>query len=99
VQACIPASLRASVDERLAAAAQARVAARLREGDATLWGAPGTPEVADRLGWLTIAERELAELGALRALTAKIKRADRPGQDRPGGAHVNQQSRPDAGSR
>ena len=30
--------------------------------DATLWGPPGTPEIADRLGWLTIAERMLGEL-------------------------------------
>src|SRR5205807_1104066 len=31
-------------------------------GDATLWGPPGTPEVANRLGWLTIAQRMLDEL-------------------------------------
>ena len=38
-------------------------------------------------------------VGALRALTAKIKTARRPGQDRLEGEHVNQQSRPGAGSR
>jgi len=37
-------------------------------------------------------------VGALRALTARI-RAVRPGQERPEGAHSNQESRPDAGSR
>ena len=39
----------------------ARVAERVREADATLWGPPGTAEIADRLGWLTIAERMLGE--------------------------------------
>ncbi len=72
VEARIPGALRASVDDRLAAATQARVGERLREGDATLWGAPDTPEVAKRLGWLTIAERMLGELGALELFAAEV---------------------------
>jgi len=72
VQARIPATLRAAVDDRLTAAAQARVAERLREGDATLWAPAGTPEVANRLGWLTIAERTLADLGALELFAAEL---------------------------
>ncbi len=71
VAARIPASLRASVDDRLAAAAGARVAERLREGDATLWAPAGTPEIANRLGWLTIAERMLAEVGAIELFAAE----------------------------
>ncbi len=43
-------------------AREQRVADRLREPDATLWAPPGTPEVANRLGWLTIAEKMLDEL-------------------------------------
>jgi glucose-6-phosphate isomerase len=46
----------------LGAAREQRVADRLEEGDATLWAPAGTPEVANRLGWLTIAERMLDEL-------------------------------------
>jgi glucose-6-phosphate isomerase len=72
VEARIPDALRAVVEDRLAAAAQARVSERLREGDATLWGAPQVTEVADRLGWLTIAERELGELGALELFAAEV---------------------------
>ncbi len=72
VEARIPDALRAAVDERLAAAAQARVSERLREGDATLWGAPRVPEVANRLGWLTIAERMLGELGAIELFAADV---------------------------
>jgi glucose-6-phosphate isomerase len=73
VQAWIPAPLRAAVDERLAAAARERVAERLRAGDATLWATAGTPEVANRLGWLTIAERELTGLGALELFAAEAR--------------------------
>jgi glucose-6-phosphate isomerase len=72
VEASVPASLRGSVDERLAAASKERVGERLRQADATLWAPPGTPEVANRLGWLTIAERSLAELGALELFTAAV---------------------------
>jgi glucose-6-phosphate isomerase len=51
-----------SIEEMLAAARQERVADRVAEGDATLWAPAGTPEVANRLAWLTIAERMLDEL-------------------------------------
>jgi glucose-6-phosphate isomerase len=75
VEVRIPASLRAPIEDRLSAAAEAQVAERLRMGDATLWGAPGTPEVANRLGWLTIAERELDQLGALELFAAEARDA------------------------
>jgi transaldolase / glucose-6-phosphate isomerase len=73
VEARIPASLRGHVDDSLALAAETRVAERLRLGDATLWGAPGTPEIADRLGWLTIAERMLGEMDAIEAFAAQVR--------------------------
>jgi transaldolase / glucose-6-phosphate isomerase len=73
VQARIPASLRAAVDERCEAAAHERVGERLRAGDATLWAPAGTPEVANRLGWLTIAERELAQVGVLELFAAETR--------------------------
>jgi glucose-6-phosphate isomerase len=72
VESEIPASLRGPVQEKLAQAAQAGVADSLRGArsrtlsgrlpHASLWGPPGTPEVADRLGWLTIAERMLGQV-------------------------------------
>jgi transaldolase / glucose-6-phosphate isomerase len=70
VEADIPETLRGQVQSRVALARQARVSERLRSGDATLWGAPGTPEVANRLGWLTIAERMLAQLGTIELFAA-----------------------------
>ena len=73
VEARIPEGFRAAVDDRLALAAEARVAERLREGDATLWAPPGTPEVANRLGWLTIAQRTLAELDPIEAFAEEVR--------------------------
>jgi transaldolase / glucose-6-phosphate isomerase len=77
VEARIPDALRPQVKDMLARAQQERVAERLRDGDATLWapttgsaGGARTPEVANRLGWLTIAERMLAGLGALELFVA-----------------------------
>jgi len=73
VEAHIPAALRPAVAEALASAARARVAERLRDGDATLWGPPGTPEISDRLGWLTIAERMLVEAEDLETFAAAVR--------------------------
>jgi glucose-6-phosphate isomerase len=58
----------------VALAGRDEVARRLREGDATLWGPPGTPEIADRLGWLTIAERMIETLDELAAFAEQISR-------------------------
>jgi transaldolase / glucose-6-phosphate isomerase len=73
IEARIPDSLREVVQERLGLAAQDRVAERLRAQDATLWGPPGTPEIDNRLGWLTIAERMLAELGPVEAFAEEVR--------------------------
>ena len=45
VEARIPGALRAKVEQKLALAGRDGVAHRLREGDPTLWGPPGAPEV------------------------------------------------------
>jgi glucose-6-phosphate isomerase len=78
VEAHIPDALRAVVAEKLAAAVEARVAERVRSSagqpaDATLWGPAGTPEIANRLGWLTIAERMLAQAAQLESFSAKVR--------------------------
>jgi transaldolase/glucose-6-phosphate isomerase len=74
VTARIPASLSAQVDDGLALAGEAQVGERLRLRDATLWGAAGTPEIANRLGWLTIAERMLGELDAVESFVQEVRR-------------------------
>ena len=57
VRALLPKDLRAVVSAELERAAADRVQQRVREGDATLWAPAGTPEIANRLGWLTISQR------------------------------------------
>jgi len=86
VEAEIPKLLLPSVLGKLAQAAQAGVLERLQEpqasggdrgarepaADATLWGAPGTPEISNRLGWLTIAPRMRPEARHLQELAAQV---------------------------
>jgi transaldolase / glucose-6-phosphate isomerase len=71
VQARIPSALEDAATRRLDDARQERVGERIREGDATLWAPAGTPEVANRLGWLTIAQRSLAGLDAVTAFAGE----------------------------
>jgi glucose-6-phosphate isomerase len=73
VEARIPASLAETVAAQLEQAAHARVATRLRNGDATLWGPQGAPEIGDRLGWLTIAERMLEDIEEVTAFAAQVR--------------------------
>jgi transaldolase / glucose-6-phosphate isomerase len=71
VAARIPDALRSAVADKLSRASEEDVAGRIAREDATLWGPSGTPEIANRLGWLTIAERMLGELGALELFAAE----------------------------
>jgi transaldolase/glucose-6-phosphate isomerase len=73
VEARIPAELQGEVQHALARAGRERVLERVREGDASLWAAPGTPEVANRLGWLTIAERMLGDVAEIEAFAEEIR--------------------------
>ncbi|HEY1832808.1 MAG TPA: hypothetical protein VGG08_00105 [Solirubrobacteraceae bacterium] len=72
-RASIPAELRTGIGQKLAAATAVRLEQRLHEGDSTLWGPAGTPELANRLGWLTIHERMLAELDSIEAFAADVR--------------------------
>jgi transaldolase/glucose-6-phosphate isomerase len=65
-EADLPADLEQPVAARLRQAAEVDVVRRLWRKDGTLWAAPGTPELEDRLGWLTIAEKLLEDLPAIR---------------------------------
>ena len=71
VEARVPDALKPAVADKLALAKSEDVAGRITREDATLWGATGSPptppEIADRLGWLTIAERTLGDLDELTA--------------------------------
>jgi transaldolase/glucose-6-phosphate isomerase len=69
IESIITDTLEPAIAIRVARAVEDDVARRVWRKDETLWAAPGTPEIANRLGWLTITEpmREaLPELTALR---------------------------------
>jgi glucose-6-phosphate isomerase len=67
VTASIPGRYEATIAARLRRAATDRVAERAWAKDDTLWGPAGQPEVADRLGWLDVHDRLLAEVDDLTA--------------------------------
>jgi glucose-6-phosphate isomerase len=56
IQARLPILLTAPVGDRVRRAVADNVAQRVWRRDASLWGDPGTPEIEDRLGWLTVSE-------------------------------------------
>lgn len=45
---------------------------RLRSGDPTIWGPPGLPELADRLGWLRLPQTMAPAVGRLQALAKAL---------------------------
>jgi glucose-6-phosphate isomerase len=73
LQARIATPLAEKVQEMLGRAVDASVSERLAAADATLWAPEGTPEVANRLGWLTIAERMLGDLDVVEQFAASVR--------------------------
>ena len=61
------------VAERVKQAAEEDVARRIWRKDDTLWGPAGQPEVANRLGWLTVAEQMREELDDLQAFAEGVR--------------------------
>jgi transaldolase / glucose-6-phosphate isomerase len=65
-EADLPPDAEQPVADRLRKAREEDVVRRIWRKDGTLWAAPGTPELEDRLGWLTIADKLLEDLPAIR---------------------------------
>jgi transaldolase/glucose-6-phosphate isomerase len=61
------------VAKRVTQAAEEDVARRIWRKDDTLWGPAGQPEVANRLGWLTVAEQMREELDDLQAFAVGVR--------------------------
>ena len=61
VVATLPRDLESAVAERVKRSADEDVAQRIWRRDESLWGGPGVPEIANRLGWLTVSESMLEE--------------------------------------
>jgi glucose-6-phosphate isomerase len=73
VTASIPSLYQAAIDRRLERAGREEVARRVFAIDDTLWGEAGQPEVANRLGWLDIHDRLLAEVDDLEAFAGQAR--------------------------
>ncbi|MGN6868807.1 MAG: bifunctional transaldolase/phosoglucose isomerase [Solirubrobacteraceae bacterium] len=71
IQARLPILLTAPVGDRVRRAVADNVAQRVWRKDVTLWGEPGTPEVDDRLGWLTVSEPMLEHASDLHAFASE----------------------------
>jgi transaldolase/glucose-6-phosphate isomerase len=71
VSSVIPDDLEPAIAAMVEKAAAEQVARRIWRKDETLWGKPGQPEIADRLGWLTISEPMLEHVGELHAFVAE----------------------------
>lgn len=69
IESSIPDDLEPKIAERVQKALDDNVASRIWHHDETLWGGPG-PEIGDRLGWLTIAQRMLDQCGAIQDFVA-----------------------------
>jgi transaldolase/glucose-6-phosphate isomerase len=72
-EADLPAELERPVADRMRKAAEDDVVRRIWRKDGTLWAPPGTPELEDRLGWLTIHEKLLEDLPAIQAFVREVR--------------------------
>jgi glucose-6-phosphate isomerase len=69
----LPTEYEAPVTERVKKAADADVVRRVWAHDGTLWAPEGTPEVTNRLGWLTIGSKILEDLDAIEDLAEEVR--------------------------
>ncbi|MGI8623462.1 MAG: transaldolase family protein, partial [Solirubrobacteraceae bacterium] len=73
IEAHLPAAAREPVAETVRRAGAENVARRIWERDGTLWAPEGTPEVDNRLGWLTIADKVAEERDMLKAFVDEVR--------------------------
>ncbi len=69
----IPDELEEPLRKKLEQAQSEDVARRIWHKDESLWGGPGVPEIGNRLGWLTIAQRMLDHCGTLNDFTDEVR--------------------------
>jgi transaldolase / glucose-6-phosphate isomerase len=75
IQARLPALLQEPVAGRVRGAVADNVAQRIWRRDVTLWAPEGTPEIEDRLGWLTVSEPMLEHAADLHAFADECRAA------------------------
>jgi transaldolase / glucose-6-phosphate isomerase len=74
VDARLPADLEGLVASALERAREEDVYARIWQHDVTLWAPEGTPEIANRLGWLRVAEATQGALEEIHAFVEEVRR-------------------------
>jgi transaldolase / glucose-6-phosphate isomerase len=72
VESSIPDDLEQKLAPRVEEAQKQDVARRVWHHDETLWGGPG-PEIGNRLGWLTIAQRMLDQTDSLKQFVDEVR--------------------------
>jgi transaldolase/glucose-6-phosphate isomerase len=74
IESRLPAELADAVAQRVDRATGESVARRIWSKDPALWGgAPGTPEIEDRLGWLTVADMMLEHAADLQSFARECR--------------------------
>jgi transaldolase / glucose-6-phosphate isomerase len=72
VESWLPDDLEQKIAARVADAEKEDVARRIWHKDETLWGGPA-PEIGNRLGWLTIAQRMLDQTDSLKEFVDEVR--------------------------
>ncbi len=76
IESRLPGELADAVAARVSAATEQDVARRIWNKDPSLWGGTrDTPEISDRLGWLSVSATMLEHIGALHELVAECREA------------------------
>jgi transaldolase/glucose-6-phosphate isomerase len=73
IESSIPDELEPAIADRVKRAVEEGVARRIWRKDESLWGGPGVPEIANRLGWLTISDGLLEHAGDLNDFVEQVK--------------------------
>ena len=69
----LPTEYEEPVTQRVKQAADEDVVRRIWAHDGTLWAPEGTPEVTNRLGWLTIGSKMLEDLDSIQGLAEEVR--------------------------
>ena len=75
ISSSIPDELEPGIVEQVERARKEDVVQRIWRKDPTLWAAAGTPEIADRLGWLTISDAMLDQVPDLLGFAEECRAA------------------------
>ncbi len=73
IDADLPADFEKPVADRVKRAAEEDVVERIWRRDGTLWAPEGTPEVTDRLGWLSVVEKMSGEAESLEQFVGQVR--------------------------